>query len=152
MQLRVARKSTRRPGVAAIAVLAATIGLSGASTDLRLVEAVKSRNTEAIRSLLRGGVDVNAPQPDGATALHWAAHNDDQAAADLLIRAGANLNATNELGATPLWIAAAQGSAVMVATLLQAGANPNVALDEGETPLMAAARTGTVDAVKLLAA
>src|SRR3954468_25064239 len=103
MQLRVARKSTRRPGVAAIAVLAATIGLSGASTDLRLVEAVKSRNTEAIRSLLRGGVDVNAPQPDGHTVVHWIPQTDEQRPANLLIRAGANLNATNELGATPLW-------------------------------------------------
>src|SRR4051812_13940170 len=149
MQLRVARKSTNRQGLAAIAVLAATIGLSGASADLRLVAAVKSRNTEAIRSLIRGGVDVNAPQPDGATALHWAAHNDDQAAADLLIRAGANVNAANELGATPLWLAAAQGSAAMVARLLQAGADPNVALEEGETPVMAAARTGTLEAVKL---
>jgi ankyrin repeat protein len=141
-----------RHRLAAIGVLAATIGLSGAEADLRLIEAVKSHNTEAIRSLVGRGVDVNARQPDGGTALHWAAHYDDQAAADLLLRAGADVNATNELGATALWLAAAQGSAAMVARLLDGGANPNVALEEGETPLMAAARTGTLEAVKLLAA
>jgi ankyrin repeat protein len=139
-----------RPTLAAIGVVAATIGLAGANADLRLIDAVKSHNAEAVRTLV-GRVDVNTRQPDGATALHWAAHNDDQPAADLLIRAGANVNAANELGATPLWLAAAQGSAAMVAKLLDAGANPNVALEEGETPLMAAARTGTLEAVKLLA-
>jgi hypothetical protein len=140
----------RRTSLAAIGIVAATIGLAGANADLRLIDAVKNHDAEAIRTLV-GRVDVNTRQPDGATALHWAAHNDDRAAADLLIRAGANVNAANELGATPLWLAAAQGSATMVARLLDAGANPNVALEEGETPLMAAARTGTLDAVKLLA-
>jgi ankyrin repeat protein len=140
-----------RASLAALAVVAATIGLSGAAVDLRLIDAVRTRNADAIRSLV-GRVDVNTRQPDGATALHWAAHNDDQPTADLLIRAGANVNAANELGATPLWLAASQGSAAMVAKLLDAGASPNVALEEGETPLMAAARTGTVEAVKLLAA
>jgi len=140
-----------RSSLAALAVVAATIGVSGATADLRLIEAVRTHDAATIRSLI-GRVDVNARQPDGATALHWAAHNDDQPTVDLLIEAGANVNAANELGATPLWLAASQGSAAMVAKLLDAGASPNVALDEGETPLMAAARTGTVEAVKLLAA
>jgi len=130
----------------------ATVALGAAGADLRLIEAVKNRNVEAVRSLLGRGINVNTPQPDGATALHWAAHQDDQVTADLLIRAGANVNATNELGATPLWIAAAQGSTAMVAKLLDGGASPNVALEEGETPLMAAARAGNLEVVKLLAA
>jgi ankyrin repeat protein len=135
---------------AAIGVVLATIGLAGANADLRLIDAVKHHDADAMRMLV-GRVDVDTRQPDGATALHWAVHNDDRAAADLLIRAGANVNAANELGATPLWLAAAQGSAAMVSRLLDAGANPNVALEEGETPLMAAARTGTLEAVKVLA-
>ena len=133
-------------------LLLASAGLGAAGSDLRLIEAVKNRNVEAVRSLLGRGIDVNTPQPDGATALHWAAHHDDQVAADLLMRAGANVNAKNELGATPLWLAAAQGSTSMVAKLLDGGANPNVALEEGETPLMAAARAGNLEVVKLLAA
>jgi ankyrin repeat protein len=130
-----------------IAILsAATLA---AAADLRLVEAVKDRNNEAVRALLKQRVDVNAPQPDGATALHWAAHWDDLATADLLIRAGANVNAANDLGVTPLALACYSGNASMVERLLAAGANPNAA-PIGEPVLMTAARTGSLQAVKAL--
>ena len=99
-----------------------------AGADLPLVEAVKSRDANAVRTLLAEGVDVNAPQPDGATALHWAAYRDDLDTAALLIEAGANVNTANELGATPLWLAADNGSPTMIERLLDAGADPNVAL------------------------
>ena len=35
-----------------------------------------------IRALLQQRVDVNAPQVDGMTALHWAAYQDDLEIAD----------------------------------------------------------------------
>ena len=41
--------------------------------------------------LLAEKADVNAPQGDGMTALHWAALNDDSQMAQLLLAAGANL-------------------------------------------------------------
>ncbi len=123
-----------------------------AGADPPLVEAVKSRDTEAVRALLADGVDVNTPQPDGATALHWAAYRDDLDTASLLIAAGADVTVANELGATPLWLAADNGSAAMVERLLDAGADPNVALPEGETPVMTASRTGDVDVIRLLLA
>ncbi len=122
-----------------------------AAADLRLIEAVKARNMEAVRSLLKERVDVNARQPDGATALHWAAHRDDLTAADLLIRAGAREMA-NELGVTPLYLACTNRSAPMVKRLLAAGANPNAKLLRGETVLMECARTGDLAAVTALLA
>lgn len=124
-----------------------------AADDVRLIQAVKSRDTVAVRALLKQGINVNARQPDGATALHWAAHWNDAEAAGLLIRAGADVNAANDYGVTPLSLACASGSgnAALVELLLRARANPNVAR-EGETPLMIAARTGSLDAVKLLLA
>lgn len=128
------------------------MGASAAAGDLRLVEAVKQQNTAAVRGLLQQGLDVNAPQPDGATALHWAAHWADLDTAELLIRAGARVNAVSDLGVTPLYLAAANGSASMVETLLGAGANPNVPLSTGETVVMAAARTGSVPSVTALLA
>ena len=82
--------------------------------------------------------------------MHWAAHRNDLAAADLLITAGASVSAANELGATPLWLAALNGSAPMVERLLDAGASPNAALKMGEQPLMTAARGGVVEVVELL--
>jgi ankyrin repeat protein len=121
-----------------------------AAGDVRLIEAVKSHNVESVRSLLKARVDVNAPQSDGATALHWAAHQDDLATADLLIRAGARVNAANELGVTPLYLACTNRNAAMVKKLLAAGASPNATLLRGESVLMECVRTGDVAAVTAL--
>lgn len=121
------------------------------ANDLQLLEAVRSQNRDGVRALLKEHVDVNTPQGDGATALHWAAHHDDVEIAGLLIRAGANVNAATDLGVTPLALACENGSAAMVEMLLAAGANPNV-VATGEPALMTAARTGSVGAVKALLA
>ena len=115
-----------------------------------LVQAARQRDHAAVRALLAEGADVNAAQPDGTTALHWAAHWDDGDTAGLLIHGAADVNAVNELGATPLWLSSVHGGASMIGRLLQAGADANAALPSGETPLMTASRTGSVDAVTAL--
>jgi uncharacterized protein len=128
---------------------------AAAPADLRLIEAVRNKDGELVRALLkqrRAGVDVNATQGDGATALHWAAHRDDLTIADLLIRAGARVNAANDVGATPLHLACDNRSAPMVDRLLAAGAGAGAALLNGETVLMACARAGEAAAVKALLA
>jgi len=122
----------------------------GATGDLRLIEAVKNGDIAAVRSLLEQHVYVDATQPDGATALAWAAERDDLETADLLIQSGANVNLANENGATPLWLAATMASSRMTEKLLGSGANPNAALVSGETALMAAASTGNIDVVMAL--
>jgi len=131
--------------------LALTIFLL-ATAPLPLIDAAKNVDREAVRSLLKQGANVNATQPDGTTALHWASYRDDLESADLLIRSGANVNARNDLGATPLWAACQNGSESMVGRLLTAGANPNAALLLGETPVMVAGRSGSPAVVELLAA
>jgi ankyrin repeat protein len=117
-----------------------------------LVQAVKEADAATVRRLVSQRVDVNAAEPDGTTALHWASYRDDGESAEVLIKAGANVNAANDLGATPLWTASLNGSAAMVRRLLQAGANPNAALLLGETPLMVASRSGNADVVEQLLA
>ena len=136
------------PVVFAVNLIAAT----PANTDVRLVDAVKNADKAAIQKLLPQHVDVNAPDVDGATALHWAARRDDVATADALIRGGANVKAVNRYGVTPLSLACTNGSAAMVELLLKAGADPNTMLPAGESALMTAARTGKVDAVRALVA
>ena len=115
-----------------------------------IIEALRAGDLETVSTLVADGADVNAPQGDGATALHWAAHRNDLDAATLLIEAGADVDAANGLGATPLWLAAINGSASMVERLLESGANPNVSLEMGETPLMTAARSGSLETIARL--
>src|ERR1700720_2579983 len=77
--------------------------------DLRLLEAVKRRDAKAFAALLRAKADVNAAQPDGATALAWAVHLGQRSMAESLLKAGANANTADEYGETPLTLAAANG-------------------------------------------
>src|SRR5262245_35792369 len=94
-----------------VGLVALAVGTGfGARTVPPLVEAAKSSNTAAIRALLRGGTDVNAPDVDGTTALHWAARVDNGEIAGVLIAAGARPNAANRYGVTPLALAAANAS------------------------------------------
>jgi ankyrin repeat protein len=120
--------------------------------EVPLVKAVKAADTAAVRALLQQQVDVNAPEVDGTTPLHWAAHQGDLEAAQLLIRVGANVKAANRYGVTPLTLACIKANAAMAESLLKAGADPNTSLPEGETVLMTAARTGNVDLLRVLLA
>ncbi|HTA47376.1 MAG TPA: ankyrin repeat domain-containing protein [Bryobacteraceae bacterium] len=131
-----------------VALALLVMGVDGPHPSV--VEAAKRGDTVTLRQLIQKKADVNAAEPDGTTALHWASYRNDLETADLLIRAGAKVNAANDLGVTALWPAAENGSAAMVRRLLQAGANPNVALLSGETPLMVGARSGYPEVVQLL--
>jgi uncharacterized protein len=122
-----------------------------AGTDSRLVDAVKNHDKDAVRSLLKERVDVNTPEADGTSALHWAAHYNDLETVQLLLRGGANAKAVSRYGVTPLSEAATYGSGALVEALLKAGADVNTLTTErGETVLMTASRAGNVDAVKVL--
>ena len=118
--------------------------------DVRLAAAAEVRDVTAVQALLDDGADVNGVQPDGATALHWAAHWNDLPMVEALIAAASNLDATNDYGVTPLSLAATNGSAPVVDALLRAGANADAALLTGETALMTAVRSGSIAAVRRL--
>ena len=117
-----------------------------------LATAVQRMDRDAIRSLLAQAIDVNAPQPDGTTALHWAAYHDDLELVNRLLAAHANVRVANRYGITPLSVACVNGNAAMIGKLLDAGADVKALLPGGETPLMTAARTGRVEAVRVLLA
>jgi ankyrin repeat protein len=125
---------------------------AGSSSRAPLADAAQKKDRTAIRALLEQHADVNVPQVDGMTALHWATYQDDLESAGLLVQAGANANAANRYGVTPLSLACTNGNAAIVELLLKNGADPNIALPGGETPLMTASRTGTLAVVKALLA
>ena len=133
--------------------LIVTFGVTAVAAERpAVIGAARNGDRAALRSLIQKKADVNQPDQDGATALHWAAYHDDLESVDLLITAGANVNAANDLGATPLWNASTNAAAPVAKRLLDAGANPNLTLIAGESPLMAAARAGKAGVVELLLA
>jgi ankyrin repeat protein len=134
-----------------VAVLLPAAGLLGAAAASDLADAAMKGNKETVRTLLQRKANVNAPQIDGTTALHWAVRSDDLETADMLIRAGANVSAANDEGATPLLLATTDGNAAMIEKLIKAGADANAPLTkDGDTALMMAARTGKTDAIRVL--
>ena len=135
--------------ISALVLFAASAGAAGRSD---VADAVMNGDKAALRTLLRQRADVNAPQVDGATALHWAVYRADLDAADLLIRAGAKVDAANRDEATPLAMAAMYGNAPMIDRLLAGGGDPARRGRTGETLLMLAARSGSPDAIRRLAA
>jgi uncharacterized protein len=133
--------------VVLLGLSALTLSAAGSS---EVADAVMRGDRPAVKQLVDHHADVNAPQADGATALHWAVFRSDKAMVDLLLRAGANPKAANRDGATPLWLASINGDASSIAALINAGADANERLPLARTPLMVASRTGNVDAMKVL--
>jgi ankyrin repeat protein len=116
------------------------------------VDAVERNDRPTVDALLAHHTDVNVRQPDGMSALHWAARLDDVEVARRLIQAGADVKGANRYEVTPLVLACRNGSTAMVELLLDHGADANCSLRGGETALMTAARTGKAGPVRALLA
>ena len=122
-----------------------------AAVPAPVADAAQAGEAATVRSLLAKKADVNAPQGDGMTALHWAASRDDRAMAKALLTEGANPKALTRLSSiTPIFLAAQTGSGALVEMLAASGADVNAANDTGITPLMMAAAAGSVDAIQAL--
>lgn len=135
-----------RPRLLLLSVFFTTLGLHAQNASV--ADAAEARQKETVRSLISQKADVNAPQPDGTTALHWAVRADDLETVELLIRAGANVKAANRFGATPLSLAATNGNGAIVEKILTAGEDPNAVVSvTGDTAFMMAARTGRTEAI-----
>jgi len=106
-------------GCAGVAIL-----VWAATPEPEIVRAVKSGDQATVERLIAGKIDVNAAQPDGTSALHWAVRANDSILTNRLIQAGADVNAATRYGVTPLSLAASAGNSVILERLLKAGAKP----------------------------
>jgi ankyrin repeat protein len=116
-----------------------------------IADAAMRGDVATVRTLIARRADVNAPQGDGMTALHWAADHGDSAMAAELLRAKANVASRTRIGAyTPLHIAARTGSPAVVRALLAAGSDVKATTTSGATALHFAAAAGNPDVVTAL--
>jgi uncharacterized protein len=145
-----AREAQARQGAASSRAAQARQGAASSNEHSAIADAAERRDRAGVRSLLQKGVDVNAAQIDGTTALHWAVYNDDAETVALLVQAKANVNGVNRYGVPPLALACTNGNLATVKLLLEAGADANATMKGEETVLMLASRSGNVDVVKAL--
>ncbi len=129
---------------------------AGTSADLRdtrgttpLMHAAAIGSIDAMRLLMKAGADVNAKNGLDATALVWAASNEQKAR--MLLEAGAQVNVRTKMMRTPLMMAASYpGNTAVVKLLLNKGADASVADARGNTALVDAARADNTEAIRLL--
>lgn len=118
-----------------------------------VADAAMQGDLAKVRALLAQQSDVNVPQGDGMTALHWAADRGDVAMTALLLRSGAKLTGTTRNGGyTPLHVAARAGHGAVVQALLGAGADVGTLTATGATAMHLAASAGDAVSVKALLA
>ena len=133
---------------AALALMLAGASIQAASP---VADAAMKGDAATVRTLVRQGADVNAAQPDGMTALHWAALNGDLKMAEVLLVAGATTEALTRVGGyTPLHLASSRGHAPVVARLLEAGSKPKAVTATGVQAIHLAAQAGSADAIRFL--
>lgn len=115
--------------------------------NTRLIHAIRDKDTELTKSLIKIGTNVNQPNSIGYTPLGEAVAQGSLEIVQDLLEAGANPDCGSE--STPLYTAAVQGYTEIAAVLIQAVADVNLSSD-GETPLMGAAAEGNMNIVQLL--
>ena len=133
-------------------LLMSASGLQAMSAESPLLEAVKQQDLDTVRALIVEKIDVNLPEVDGSTALHWASNYGNSEVVNLLLNAGADVHASNRYGITPLVLACAGGNKLIIEKLLEAGADVNYIHSGGESVLMTASRTATAEVIELLLA
>ena len=102
---------------------------------------------DIVRSLIKGGADVQARDGDGDTALHKAAIGGNLEVAKILIANGADVNTSNHYGTTPLMLA---GETSMAELLVANGAMVSNKDTHLSPALLNAASAGYLNTLRFL--
>jgi len=119
--------------------------------DQSLRDASLEGQFDLVVSAVDQGARIDAQDPDGRTALMYAAFNGHTECAGWLLENGAAVGARENLGRTALMFASTGPFPETVRLLLELGSNPHDADEyEGWTPLMFAAGEGQLEVVRVL--
>ncbi|MBI4748609.1 MAG: ankyrin repeat domain-containing protein [Acidobacteria bacterium] len=130
------------------AELQTEMALDETKTESILVQQVETGDKSAVLGLLKQGVNPDARNEFGETALMLVGNS--KTIAKYLVRYGADVNARNQVGATPLMYAMLQDKAFIPKLLIAGGADVNAADQSGRTALMIAAFEGKTRFIELL--
>jgi len=146
--MRMRTLGTRKP---MFLLLLPLVFLAAGPPDAPVADAAMRGDLDSVREMLRRGADVNAPQADGMTALHWAAERGDVELTEMLLFADAHPGARTRNGHyTPLHLAARAGQSGTVGLLVEDGAVLDAGSRHGATALHFAAGSGIVSTVEAL--
>lgn len=107
------------------------------------VLAVQFGALERLRELVEAGADVNEPDQDTITLLHWAAINNRTNIVRYLLEQGASVDTlSGDLNSTAMHWATRQGHLASVVLLTNAGADPRIRDAEGSSCIHLAAQFG----------
>ena len=113
-------------------------------------KAVNDGDRELVALFIKAGIDINAKEEDGRTALLIAAEKGDAGIAALLADNGAEVNARDVDGYTALMYAAYKGNRELADFLLKHGADVHAKDKDGWTALRFALMQGKTDVAELL--
>jgi ankyrin repeat protein len=119
-------------------------------TQEAFLKEVRVGDRENVEMFIKSGMDVNATDKNGSSALMIASERGEVAIAELLIKSGADVSAKNVDGYTALMYAAYKGNLQMAELLIKNKADVNARDKDGWTALMYASVQGQKDLVALL--
>jgi serine/threonine-protein phosphatase 6 regulatory ankyrin repeat subunit B len=139
------------PGLTPIERHLLSAGARRGWNEAELLLAARDGNAAEVRRLLDDGVQAQASDLEGNTALLWACHRGDLAMAQALLAKGANPDVRNDKGRTPLLESVEHEGSELVQALLRPGLSLDDRDDEGNTALLKAAKKGNSGVVIRLA-
>ncbi len=115
-----------------------------------LFAAIKLGDSEALKTFLGAGFDVNLQDENGESLLHQAVQANQSKSVDVLVDSGANVNISDDHKVTPLMLAAKYADSYIVNLLLKHNALTDFKDSDSKTPLMYAAEAGKVENMQAL--
>lgn len=119
-------------------------------SEEKFLSAAQSGDDALVLAAIKSGVNINATDKDGETALMKASFFNQPKVVNHLVDAGADVNIANNKGQTALILAAYEGNPEIIEKLLSAKPNVNAADNDGWTSLMMASMRDKKEAAKLL--